>query len=197
VKGPWHAVTRGTGGPCEGTGVWYSRENYGSCVAGYQAAYAAHFEMGAGCHVDLEACYVDLGACYVDLGACYADQEAYYAGPEAYYVDQEAFYADPVACCVDQEACHVDWDDQVTYHADQDGQETWHVDQGGLVVIQDDQVAFHVVQGDQDDQVAYYAFVVLEAYHVDQEACCVVRMAFPAPLVSVLDLSLAFPPLAF
>ena len=174
-------MTEGTGAPCEGTGVLYSTENCGSCVVGFQAACAARFETGAGCHVGLEACYADQGACYVDQEACYADQEAYYVDQAAYYADQEAFYADLVACCADQEACHADWDDQGTCHAD-------------LVVIQDDQVAFHV---DQDDRVACHAFAAQEAYHVAPGACYVDLMAFLDPLVLFLDLILAFPPLAF
>jgi len=101
--GPWLVGTWGTGAPCEGTGVRYSKENCGSCCVGFQVACAARFELGAGCHVDLEACY--------------ADPRAYYADPGAYYVDQEAFYADLVACCADQEAFRADWDDPATFHA--------------------------------------------------------------------------------
>jgi len=95
-------VTGGTGAPCEGTGVRYSRENCGSCCVGFQVACAARFETDAGCHVDLEACYADPEACYADQGA--------------YYVDQEAFYADLVVYCADQEAYHADLDGLATCH---------------------------------------------------------------------------------
>lgn len=87
----------------------------------------------------------------------------------------------------------------MTYCAGQDGLVASRDDQDGQVVqddqvVLDSQVSFHV---DQDGRVASHAFAVQVAYHVALGAYYAGPTAFPGPLASVLDLSLASLPLAF